>query len=304
MKAKFLFLALCTLVFASCSQDQIHLSLETTDFKIDFDQTGLITGLIDLQTGNNYLDTDTTSYLMALRVNNKVIVPQSISKSDETISLNYDQDYEANIKVESKDRYLTFELISLTKAETVDLMLWGPFINTIGETIGETVGVVRNDDFAFGIQSLNIKTLGGYPWNESDRMPAFDFVRAADPNNMHPDVDGSVLYRIEAGKPTENGSSLQAYCRNRSEPRLTSDFRHEKIWAPAYEDGGVLESKIALFGCPKTEVLDLLGALEISEGLPHPMIDDQWGKIAPSANAAYIITDFTEANVDQAIALT
>ena len=273
MKAKFLFLAFYSLAFSMCSLDQAHISLSTTNFKIDFDQKGLITSLTDLQTGNNYIDTDSASYLMALRIDNEIIVPQSISQSDETITLKYNQDYEANIKVETKDRYLTFELVSLSKAETVDLVLWGPFLNTIRKTIGETVGVVRNDDFAFGIQSLNIKTLGGYPWNESDRMPAFDFVRAADPNNMHPDADGSVLYRIEAGKPTDNGSSLQAYCRNRNKPRLISDFRHEKIWAPAYEDSGVIGSKIALFGCPEAEVLDLLGALEIAEGLPHPTID-------------------------------
>ncbi|GAB5555152.1 MAG: hypothetical protein Sapg2KO_47430 [Saprospiraceae bacterium] len=268
------------------------------------DQTGLITGLIDLESGINYLDQDTSSYLMTLRVAGKVLVPQSISKDQTVITLSFEQDYEAIIQLEEKEKYLTLELISLSKAETVDLVLWGPYANTIGAVIGETVGVVRNDDFAIGIQSLNIKTLGGYPWNESDRMPAFDFVRAADPNNMHPDADGSVLYRIEAGKPTDNGSSLQAYCRNRKEPRLIADFNHNKILAPAYEDGGVVGTKIALFGTPTPEALDLLGDIEVAEGLPHPMIDGQWGKKAPGAAAAYIITDFTEANVDQAIALT
>lgn len=304
MKKHYLFLLAFSYLLTACNTGQLKVKLMTSNFQIDLDQTGAITALIDLEGGINYLDQDTTSYLMALRVGGEILVPQSISKNQSAITLGFAQDYEALIQVEEKDEYLSLELLSLTKAETVDLVLWGPYSTTIGEMIGETVGVVRNDDFAIGIQSLNIKTLGGYPWNESDRMPAFDFVQANDPNNMHPDSDGSVLYRIEAGKPTDNGSSLQAYCRNRSKPRMTSDFNHEKILAPAYEDGGVVGSKIVLFGTPTEEALDLLGAIELAEGLPHPMIDGQWGKQAPGAAAAYLITDFTEANVDQAIALT
>jgi hypothetical protein len=54
------------------------------------------------------------------------------------------------------------------------LILWGPYPTTIRDTIGEVVGVVRNKDFAIGIQALNIKTLGGYPSAESDIQPSYD----------------------------------------------------------------------------------------------------------------------------------
>ena len=203
-----------------------------------------------------------------------------------------------------KDSHLTFELLSLTNHESVDLILWGPYPTTINKIIGETVGVVRGEDYAIGIQSLNIKTLGGYPWNENDRMPAFDIFHEENPNNMNPNSDGSVLYRIEAAKPTITGSSLQAYCRNRNNERIIQDFKHEKIVAPAYDDGGIIGSKIALFGCPVEQALETLAEIEITEGLPHPIINEQWGKIAPEANAAYIITNFNEENVDDAIDLT
>ena len=203
-----------------------------------------------------------------------------------------------------KDSHLTFELLSLTNHESVDLILWGPYPTTINKIIGETVGVVRGEDYAIGIQSLNIKTLGGYTWNESDRMPAFDIFHEENPNNMNPNSDGSVLYRIEAAKPTKTGSSLQAYCRNRNNDRIIQDFKHEKIVAPAYDDGGIIGSKIALFGCPVEQALETLAEIEITEGLPHPIINEQWGKIAPEANAAYIITNFNEDNVDDAIDLT
>ena len=56
----------------------------------------------------------------------------------------------------------------------MELVLWGPFPTSIGDTVGEVVGVVRNKDFAIGIQALNIKTLGGYPNDESDIEPSYD----------------------------------------------------------------------------------------------------------------------------------
>ena len=43
----------------------------------------------------------------------------------------------------------------------IDAVIWGPYPTTISKIIGEIIGVVRNDNFALGIQVLNVKTLGG-----------------------------------------------------------------------------------------------------------------------------------------------
>ncbi len=59
-------------------------------------------------------------------------------------------------------------------------MLWGPFASSIDESIGETVGIARGETFAIGIQALNIRTLGGYPWNENDAMPQKDLFEDGD----------------------------------------------------------------------------------------------------------------------------
>ncbi|HRQ28991.1 MAG TPA: hypothetical protein PLU49_02880 [Saprospiraceae bacterium] len=206
--------------------------------------------------------------------------------------------------METKQSHITLELVSMTTAEAVDLVIWGPYFTKINKIIGETAGVVRGENFALGIQSLNIKTLGGYPWNESDRMPEFDIFRQGNDQNMHPETDGSVLYRIEAAKPTGQGSSLQAYCRNRFKERIVEDFDHDRLIAPAYDDGGVTGSKIAIFGCPVDLSLETIGMIELTEGLPHPLIDGKWAKTSAQANAAYLITAFTEETVDHAIALT
>ena len=39
---------------------------------------------------------------------------------------------------------------------------------------------------------------------------------------------------------------------------IIQDFNHEKIVAPAYNDGGVIGSKIALFGCPVEKALETI----------------------------------------------
>ncbi|MFC1782684.1 hypothetical protein ACFL02_03745 [Planctomycetota bacterium] len=302
----FLFLFFLNIFLISCTNNNepTIVDLKTKFFKISISDKGSIIDFTDLKTNKNYLEKDTTTSLMSLRINNEIKVPQSAKVNNDVIILNFENNIEANIKVEEKDAYLTFELISLTKKEAVDLILWGPYYSTINKVIGETVGVVRGEEYAVGIQSLNIKTLGGYPWNESDRMPQFDVFREEDINNMHPKSDGSVLYRIEAAKPTNTGSSLQAYCRNRNKDRIIQDFSHDRIVAPAYDDGGVIGSKIALFGCPVEKSLETIGEIEVAEGLPHPIIDGKWGKTSADAASAYLITNFTEDNVKQAIELT
>ena len=306
MKKIFILVIISSLSFNSCTSDNAStiLELRTAFFKMSIDNKGSIIDFTNLKNNKNHLSKDTLTSLMSLRINNVVKNPRSARVKNDSIFLTYNEKFEAILKMTQKDSHLTFELLSLTNHESVDLILWGPYPTTINKIIGETVGVVRGEDYAIGIQSLNIKTLGGYPWNESDRMPAFDIFHEENPNNMNPNSDGSVLYRIEAAKPTKTGSSLQAYCRNRNNDRIIQDFKHEKIVAPAYDDGGIIGSKIALFGCPVEQALETLAEIEITEGLPHPIINEQWGKIAPEANAAYIITNFNEDNVDDAIDLT
>ena len=306
MKPIFLALFTLSLLSYSCTNESksILLSLESDHFQLRLDKKGQILGFSDRIKKENYLHPDTLSPLLSIRVAGQMLSPEQAKIVDGNIQISFGEGFIATIKAEEKASHLTFELLEISLPDRVELILWGPYATRINQTIGETVGVVRNADFALGIQSLNIKTMGGYPWNESDRMPAFDIFREEDWANMHPDSDGSVLYRVEAAKPMSNGSSLQAYCRNRIEPRIIEDFRHENILAPAYQDGGVVGSKIALFGCPTDQALATLGEIELAEGLPHPMIDGQWGKVAPGAAAAYIISDFTEANVEDAIALT
>ncbi|NTW45122.1 MAG: hypothetical protein HGB14_12015, partial [Anaerolineaceae bacterium] len=63
-------------------------------------------------------------------------------------------------------------------------------------------------------------------------------------------------------------------------------------------------SKIALFGCAESQVLDRIGEIEVAEGLPHPMINGVWMKQSPETGRAYLISDFNEENIDAMLAYT
>ncbi len=306
MKKNIAILILINLILVSCSNDSDTniITLSTPSLKIAINNQGEFTEFTDVQRTKNYILKDTLAPLLSIRVNNRIINPKRATSLDSTIVLDFENDITATINIKQKETHFTFELQSITNNEDIGLVVWGPYPTSIQKTISETVGVVRDDDFAIGIQSLNIKTLGGFPWNESDRMPAFDIFKEEDPNNMHPKSDGSVLYRVEAAMPIKNGSSLQAYTRNRTNERVYSDVGHDKIVAPPYDDGGVVGSKIALFGSDEAATLNIIGAIELAEGLPHPMIDGEWVKTSPKAAAAYLITSFTETTIDDALALT
>ncbi len=277
------------LFLTSCTDIQKKtgdLELSTDSLVLALNEQGVVTALTDKKTGTPYLAPDQSAPLMSLRVANEMLSPESAQFDAEgrTITLQYKHNVKATINVLSKDTHLTFELVSLTKNNLIELIVWGPYPTTIGKMIGATVGVVRGEHYAIGLQALNPKTLGGYPWQEDDSMP----------HNR----------QEAAARPTDFGSTLQAYCRNRHQERVIKNLNHDKYVAPSFEDGGMIGSKIALFGCPVDQALKKVGAIELAEGLPHPMIDGQWGKTAISASAAYLIMGFGEQDIDRALDVT
>lgn len=297
-----IFLLIIAWSAVSCSKK--HHSLETEHFRISINQAGHVISLVDKSTGIDYFPENQESPLLSIRIEGQYESPSLalLNESNQSIVLHFSKNLiDATVRFEEKKSHITFELVSLEPGGKTELVLWGPFPTTISKTIGESVGVVRDDYFAIGIQALNLKTLGGYPTNEDDSEPSYNIFSTS----SYVDVSDSIkiLYRGQTARATEFGSILQAYCRNRNEDRTIPVWRHRRYFVPAFEDGGVLGSKIALFGSPAEQALAVLGEIEIEENLPHPVIDGEWGKTSPGATAAYLIVDFGEDNLDEALNL-
>lgn len=281
-------------------------TLNTRWATFQIDKTGALTAI----TGNrrNYIVPGQPSALLSLRVAGKFHSPNFATwdAAGNTLSLGYgDIGANALVKVHEKPTHVTFELIHLKTADHAELVLWGPYRVGIGDLVGEVVGVVRDSEYAVGIQALNVKTLGGYPSQESDIEP--DLPLADDPGSysgLPAALKKQQLWRGNTAKHEPFGSTLQAYCRNRDHERIISNWGCEKFVALPYNDGGVEGSKIALFAVPAREALPTLGEIEVAEGLPHPVINGKWAKTARGATASYLIVDFGEDTIDQAIEMT
>ncbi|MBI9062232.1 MAG: hypothetical protein JEZ14_09600 [Marinilabiliaceae bacterium] len=198
------------------------IQLNSDDFKVVIDKSGYVTELVDIRTGDNYCaNYDTIAPLLSIRVCNEILYPQSASynEAEQLITLGYKDGLSASVKTDFKSSHICFEVLSVSDVEKVELVIWGPFPTRINKVIGETIGVVQGDSFAIGLQALNIKTIGGYPWRENDYMPQLDVMEQDNYENLEKGKRG-VLYSVEAAKPTAFGSTLQAFCRNRSTDRV------------------------------------------------------------------------------------
>ncbi len=284
------------LIFLCCKDQPVpaQVKLQTRHCVLSLDNTGRLTEFTSLASKKDYLPAGERAALLSMKVRGKIIAPGALvwkSQSSE-LALSYpmpEGKMEATVKVKQNADYISFELTALTRPENVELVLWGPYPTTIGDTIGEVAGVVRNKDFAIGIQALNVKTLGGYPDAENDIQPSYDPVQS---------------YRGDVAKPAPFGSMLQAYCRNRSKDRIIENWGHDRYLAPAFQDGGVVGSSIALFGVATAGVLPVISKIEQAEGLPHPLLDGVWGKVSRKASESYLIMNFGIDNIREAMAFT
>ncbi len=281
--------------------------LRTRDVTFSIASSGSLAAISRNSDGRDFLAPQQPSPLLSVRVNGKLQAPDQATwdASSGRLSLRFSPvDVTAILRVTEKPTHVVFELLELNPANRVELVLWGPYPTTIGDVIGEVVGVVRDANFAVGIQALNAKTLGGYPTRENDIEADYG---ADDPGHYAqspPELSKEQLFRGDTARRTEFGSVLQAFCRNRATDRIIANWGHESYLAPAFNDGGVIGSKIALFACPSAKALETIGAIELAEGLPHPMLDGTWAKIATNANCSYLIVDFSEATIDRAVEMT
>ena len=289
-------------------------SLHTKYMTIKIDK-GYITGFINNQTHENYLPKDAKAPILQIRLfsEESVSPPKNHPPTDmrwvnnDKILLEYkDVDARVLIGVETKDTYVVFSVIDVFPYNKIELVLWGPYPTTIHRTVAEMLGVVYNTKFAIGIQALNIKTLGGYPQgpNSQDKERVTGIKDENEYDNIYEKViDEHRMWGNTAWREKNGTTVLQAFCRDRTKQRYMN------IWGAKHvprdvikDDGGIKGSKIAIFGCPRDKILDTVGAVEVAEGLPHPMLHGKWNKINPDTVCTYLHIYYTVENIDDYLA--
>jgi len=237
MRKIFLTIGLSALFFIAKGQ----VVLNAGELKLALDKNGYFTQLSSKATGKSYLYTDTLAPLMTLVSGNARFMPARLvyDEAKSKITLEFKEPGVAvEIAVESKATHVVFEVIKAQPENKIDAVVWGPIPTTIGQTVGEIIGVVHDREVALGVQVLNIKTLGG----------------------NFPNREGSTWSRGIAAVPTMWGSFLQAYSINRNRERFVDAWGGEQVNMPvrAIKGETVVGSKIAMFSCSEPATLDRL----------------------------------------------
>ncbi|MCF7972725.1 MAG: hypothetical protein K9N55_02805 [Phycisphaerae bacterium] len=260
-------------------------SWQTDEFEVTVSDSGQVTSLLDKRHSAEYAAKGQPSPLLQARIAGQFRAPDRMTWHADTqrMDLHYGQ-ATLVVAVETRDTHVNFELVEVTPAGLIDRVQWGPVATSIGQTVGEVIGVVRNDVFAVGLQGLNVKTLGGLSLKEEGRDPS----------------------RGQTARPMPWGSTLQAYSIDRSLPR------HVSVWGTHFPNMPIppipgetcVGSKIALFGCSADSALDRVGTIELAEGLPHPMFNGIWSRKNPDLGRSYLIAEFSEDTVDEMLGYT
>jgi len=265
-------LSLCFLAIIKTATAQQYTA---GDLALTINKNGSIDKLRSVFSGRDYHVANQDGTLMQLSVNHRLLRPLRVIATKNTITLLYADNRKAVIKISTGKQYLKFTLDKIS--DGVDAVMWGPFSSSIADTIGNAVGVVRDREFAFGLQALNTKTSGGTLDNE----------------------EGAVYERGTAAIAQTYGSSLQAFTVNRLHDRVIKVWdRWPAVDVKGIKEGGLEGSSIALFGCRPREVLKVMETIEQENGLPHALWQNEWIKTSAQSGRAYMITTFNEQNID------
>ena len=236
------------------------------------------------------------SFPLAIAVwQGQLIEPHKAVVKGRSIHLTMEDNQVIQLRYAETDNCLTLEVTKIP--DQYDALLFGPWRVNIHEVVGDVIGVVQGRGVAFGVQALNIKTLAGFP---EELVPAVKQKYAYEGNSSELSVDKIADYK-QAATEVADGAVLQFSCRNRSRQtyRRVMSVDSALVLPVKGKDASIVGAKLALFGCPASEALARIGAIEVEQGLPHPLFNGEWGKTARAAMRSYLITDFNEENLDE-----
>lgn len=308
-------LSAIVLLQMACSSGP-KVELNSQYMSVGLDGKGSIIRIMDKNTGDNYTEETAASPLLKLYDGENYILPEALRMDGDLLVLTYPNQSEAVIKKEEKGEYIRFELTSLSNRDHITAVVWGPYATKLSQFVGETVGIVRDTVFAIGMQALDLNTIEGLPHLGKDAgggciidpLPGqvvpdelkekigqqVDFVNVNVEGDM-PDYLRS--WRGTAAFKKPYGSDIQLFSHDWKTSEVIDLYGRKQTVDAVDQD--YIGSAIALFACPASKTLDVIEAIELTEGLPHPMIDGVWVKRWEKANHAYML--YEGASLDQAL---
>lgn len=259
---------------------------------IQLDRTGTVTALKDTRDGADYRATDKSASLISLVIDGEQERPDKVSWSPGKGQLTFtdkDRGYRVAVSLEDQGTYSTFEVADIHASDDVDVqtLLWGPLATSIGETVGESVGVVRNADFGIGLRPLTDRTEGAWPQEYQDLGWGSEVA-----DQPYPISVGSQEQWSAAGK-TSWGSVLRAFTFDYTQER-------ERVNAGGYpipvgplpgDEGEIVGSKVAIFGASPEVTPTVLSEIALDQDQLYMTADGQWQKVAQASSQSFLVLD-------------
>ncbi len=246
--------------------------------------TGQLTTLRSTQTQRDYLATGVSAPFITIVHNGQRLAPTGLTvkatRGGKLLTLSFATiPASVDVRVQEKGTHLSLTATRAEPAAAIEALIWGPYPTTISKTVGEIIGVVRDDQVALGLQALNMKTLGG-----------------ALPND-----EGSTWARGIAATAAPFGSTIQAYAINRDRPRTVDAWGgvYKRMPVTPIPGETVVGSAIALFSSSNADAFNHLERIAVAEKLPRPTIDGVWFPKSSLYERSYMISSFGEADIDE-----
>ncbi|MCF3108205.1 hypothetical protein LL912_05395 [Niabella sp. CC-SYL272] len=229
--------------------------------------------------------------------NGQILLPKTLKVTGNKFLLTMEDNQVLELIVRQQPQAITYEVGTISHA--YNALVFGPVKVTLHEVVGEVVGVAQGMELAFAMQSLNVKTNGGIP---QECAPAYGSFFKYAGSNTDLSVSSTPYYNF-AVADVKDGALFQLSALNRSEQTYRKVNQVEKalVLSVTGSAGNITGARIALFGDQRSRILDRIGKVEIEQGLPHPMIEGEWGKVSRGAMRSYLITNFSEEDMDIAL---
>ncbi|MFI6600638.1 Ig domain-containing protein [Nonomuraea sp. NPDC050536] len=252
---------------------------------IELDPTGTVTGLRDSRTGADHLANGKSASLLSLVIDGRQERPTKVTRTRRDLLTFSGEHFTVEVKVQGKPGYTTLEATRIEATGDVQTLLWGPLATSITKTIGETVGVVRDDAFAVGLRSLTDRTEGAWP----QEYQQFGWESEVEDNPSRLQVAPHEEWSA-AGK-TGWGSVLRAFTYDYTKERDRRNLGGHPIPVGPLpgDDGKIAGSKVALFGASPELTPTVLSNIAKDEGLPYPTQNGQWQKSAQASSQSFLV---------------
>lgn len=293
MKRNTLFKFLAVLAGCACSVwvSAADIVLKSAALSVSIADNGYYSSM---KVGNEEVLSAEKSPVVLACVKGDIVTPLKAEIKGKTLRLTMSDRRMVTLAYTETPNCVTMEAISVP--DVYDVLIFGPVKVNIHEVVGDVIGVVQGRGVAVGVQALNPKTMSGLPEDYLDVIKrAFSYEGKSTELSV-----GSVSDCRQAATEVSDGAVFQFMCRNRSrlEHRKVMSQEGALVLPVKGPDALINGAKIAWFGCKASEALDHIGAIEVEQGLPHPLFDGEWGKTARAAMRSYLITDVAEDNLD------